>query len=91
MANITVKDLEMDKNLDSVSMLQIIGGHGCHPPPQSLLSPPHQIPEESRLLRKKGHLCEKIQSRSRIQDHYRMLLALKPNNDSIELKKEPRE
>ena len=25
-------DLEMDKELDNVSLLQIIGGHRCHPP-----------------------------------------------------------
>ncbi len=32
MANIVCKDLEMDKELDNVSMLQIIGGYRCHPP-----------------------------------------------------------
>ena len=32
MASTIVKDLEMDKDLDNISMLQIIDGHGCHPP-----------------------------------------------------------
>ena len=32
MANIVIKDLEMDKELDNVSLLQIIGGHRCFPP-----------------------------------------------------------
>lgn len=32
MANIVIKDLEMDKELDNISLLQIIGGHGCYPP-----------------------------------------------------------
>ncbi len=32
MASIVIKDLEMDKELDNVSLLQIIGGHRCHPP-----------------------------------------------------------
>ncbi len=32
MANIVNKDLEMDKELDNVSLLQIIGGHRCFPP-----------------------------------------------------------
>ena len=32
MANLVIKDLEMDKELDNVSLLQIIGGHRCHPP-----------------------------------------------------------
>ena len=32
MTNIAIKDLEMDKELDNVSLLQIIGGHRCHPP-----------------------------------------------------------
>ncbi len=32
MANIAIKDLEMDKELDNVSLAQIIGGHRCHPP-----------------------------------------------------------
>ena len=32
MANIAIKDLEMDKALDNVSLAQIIGGHRCHRP-----------------------------------------------------------
>lgn len=32
MANIVIKDLEMDKELDNVSLAQIIGGHRCYPP-----------------------------------------------------------
>ena len=32
MASIVLKDLAMDKELDNVSLLQILGGHRCFPP-----------------------------------------------------------
>ncbi len=31
MANIVIRDLEMDKELDNVSLAEIIGGYRCNP------------------------------------------------------------
>jgi len=53
-----------------------------------VLSQACQISEKAGLLPKKGHLCEKVQVRTGLQNHHGVFLALNNTFEPIELEKE---